>query len=301
MAKRFHMPVKTHEYPVYSKKQERAVLFEYHYSLDEEIRKEAKDNLILHNMGLIYSIIIELTKNDENAEPDTLVSYGVEGLVKAIDKFELARDCKLSTYAYMWIYKYIHNGIQEQTLVHLPSGVYEKIAVFQRVQNELKNILEREPTYKPFSIDGADFSEMEDVLVNGDYGFTPAMYKNIVMAWNLKNPSSLNAAVEDDRGKELEYMDTIEDVEGTKRDEQQRRISLMRTEFEKVRTAQIKDASKVADMLLYMLDNPNYEEKEIMKEFGLKDRYEFKALRNRGFGWLRDNSIDLTLQLLDMN
>lgn len=297
--KGFHLPVDVKEYPVYSREEERKVLFEFRYSKDENIRKDAKEKLVLHNMGLIYSIIKDLTTSENDAEPDTLVSYGVEGLISAIEKFDLERETKLGTYAYMWIKKYVRNGIHEQVMVHLPDGMWDNIRVFQRVQNEIKAALGREPSYKPFSIDGCEFSEMEDALVNGGYNFTPAAYKRTVEAWNLKNPSSLNETIEGDRGHELEYVETIEDVEGTKRVETNRRHELMRTEFEKIRSSKIKDADKVADVLLYILEHPDCDEKDVVKVVGLQSRDEFRTLRKRGFGWLRDNSIDLTLQFLE--
>lgn len=301
MAKSFRMPVNVREYPVYSKAQERKTFFELKYSQDEKIKKEAKDNLVLHNMGLVYSIIKELTNNENNAEPDTLISYGVEGLIKAIDKFELAKNTKFSTYAYMWVKKYVRNGIHEQAFVRLPDGMWEKIAIFQKVQGEIKNVLEREPTYRPFSIDGAEFSEMEDALVNGDYGFTPAMYKKVVMAWNYKNPNSLNALMEGEKGRAVEFLEAFEDVEGTRRTEDIKRHELMRTEFNKIRYSGINDAEKIADIFLYMLEHPTAMEKEVVTDMGLKDRTELRILKRRGSTWLRDNSVDLTLQYTEIN
>lgn len=298
MAKKFKMPVNVKDYPVFTKEEERRVLFEFRYSMDESIRNNAKEQLVLHNMGLVYSIIKSLA-NTSDAEPDTLVSYGVEGLMIAIEKFDLERDTKLSTYAHAWIKKYVRNGIHEQVLIHIPDGMWDNLRVFQKVQMEVKNALGREPSYKPFSIDGCELSEMEDALVNGGYDFTPASYKRTVEAWNLKNPSSLNETMEGDRGHELEYVEMIEDTEGTKRVQTDRRHELMRVEFEKIRSSNIKEAGKVADIMLYMLEHPDFEEKDVVKAVGLKDRDEFRTLRKRGFGWLRDNSVDLTLQYLE--
>lgn len=297
---KFNFPIDTKEYKVLTKEEERAALFEFRFSMDETIRKVAKDTLVCHNMGLVYKIIKDLTKNDRFAEPDTLVSYGVEGLIIAINKFDLSRDTKLSTYAHAWVSKYVRRGIHEQTPVRMPEGMWEKVITFQRVQNEIKAMLGREPSYKPFSIDGFEFSEMEDALVNGDYNFTPDSYKRTVEAWNYKNIESLNATMEGDKGNAVEYIDTIEDVEGTKRAESDRRIELMRTEFEKVRYSGIKDANKVADVLIYMLDHLEAEEAEVIEALGLKGREELRTLRRRGFAWLKDNSVDLTLQYMEI-
>ncbi len=300
MTRRFKMPVNTWEYPVYSKEEERVAFFEYKFAQDADTKREAKDNLVYHNMGLVYQIIKAMANDGNGAEPDTLVSYGVEGLMKAIEKFDLERDLKLSTYAYRWIQKYVRKGIREQTLVRLPDSVWENIAVFQKVQAEIAAILEREPTYQPFSADGFEFSEMEDALVNGDYGFTPTMYKNTVLAWNLKNPLSLNATVDETRGKSVEFLDTFEDEQESKRSKNEQLAILMKSEFEKIRKSKISKADKIADVLIFMLEHPSAKEDDVIKALRLNDRSELRYLKQRGFDWIKENSVNLNVQFAEM-
>lgn len=301
MTKRFRMPIDTREYPVLSKDEERIAFLEYKFAQDEKTKREAKDNLVYRNMGLVYKIIKAMANDRNGAEPDALVSYGVEGLIKAIDNFDLEKDLKLSTYAFMWIKKYVRKGIQDQSLIRLPDNVWEDIAVFQRVQAEIAAILEREPTYQPFSADGFEFSEMEDALVNGDYGFTPSEYKTTVLAWNLKNPMSLNATIDESRGKSVEFLDTFEDKQASERSKNEQLAILMKGEFEKIRTSKLSKADKIADILIYMLEHPSAKEEDVIKALKLNDRSELRYLKQRGFDWIKENSINLNVQFAEMH
>ena len=59
--------------------------------------KEARDALVTENMGLIWSIVRRFA--GRGYELEDLFQIGSIGLMKAIDKFDLSMDVKLSTYA----------------------------------------------------------------------------------------------------------------------------------------------------------------------------------------------------------
>lgn len=64
--------------------------------------KEARNKLILHNLRLVTYVIQKKFKNTL-MEYDDLLSVGTIGLIKAIDTFDINKNKKLSTYAYICI------------------------------------------------------------------------------------------------------------------------------------------------------------------------------------------------------
>ncbi len=59
--------------------------------------KNARDQLILENMGLIWSIVKRFL--NRGYEQEDLFQVGSIGLIKAVDKFDMSFDVKFSTYA----------------------------------------------------------------------------------------------------------------------------------------------------------------------------------------------------------
>lgn len=65
--------------------------------LTKEGNEEAREKLILDNVGLIWSVVRRFT--NRGYESDDLFQVGSIGLMKAVDKFDLSYDVKFSTYA----------------------------------------------------------------------------------------------------------------------------------------------------------------------------------------------------------
>ncbi|WP_410075508.1 sigma-70 family RNA polymerase sigma factor, partial [Anaerostipes sp.] len=65
--------------------------------LTKEGNEEAREKLILDNVGLIWSVVRRFT--NRGYESDDLFQIGSIGLMKAVDKFDLSYDVKFSTYA----------------------------------------------------------------------------------------------------------------------------------------------------------------------------------------------------------
>ena len=59
--------------------------------------KAARDQLVMDNVGLIWSIVRRFT--GRGYEMEDLFQIGSIGLIKAIDKFDTGFDVKFSTYA----------------------------------------------------------------------------------------------------------------------------------------------------------------------------------------------------------
>lgn len=96
--------------------------------------RRALDELVRHNSRLVVSI----AKNygSSGLQFEDLVQEGSIGLVRAIEKFDLSRGLKLSTYATWWIRQAILRAIAKTgSSVYLPSHIAERLMRLRRVRD----------------------------------------------------------------------------------------------------------------------------------------------------------------------
>jgi RNA polymerase primary sigma factor len=96
-----------------------------------------------------------------------LIEEGNLGLIKAVDRFKLSKECRFSTYATWWIRQCIERALANQVrTVRLPVHVSERLGKLARVTRELVGSLNREPTL-PEVAQGlnADQAQVRDLLL----------------------------------------------------------------------------------------------------------------------------------------
>jgi RNA polymerase primary sigma factor len=109
--------------------------------------KAARDKMIESNLRLV----VKIAKRYINRGLPflDLIEEGNLGLIKAVERFKLAKECRFSTYATWWIRQSIERALVNQSrTIRLPVHVSDDINRMLKVTRELVNKLNREPTVK---------------------------------------------------------------------------------------------------------------------------------------------------------
>lgn len=142
--------------------------------------QEAKNALINHNLRLVVSIAKKymgrgLTLSD-------LIQEGNFGLIKAIEKYDVDKGFRFSTYATYWIKQSISRAVMDQTRnIRIPIHVIELISKIKKAERDFQQSYNREPKE-------ADIAAALEIDV-----------KKIKEAYSwMKDTSSLDVVVGDD-------------------------------------------------------------------------------------------------------
>ncbi|MFA7074859.1 MAG: RNA polymerase sigma factor RpoD/SigA [Endomicrobiaceae bacterium] len=112
--------------------------------------KQAIERLVELN----YCLVIPIAKRFSKKGVDfmDLVADGNIGLIRAVEKFDVTKNIKFSTYATYWIEQYIRKSIEDNSkTIRIPSYMYDIINKWKKARNFLMSKLYKEPSVSEIS------------------------------------------------------------------------------------------------------------------------------------------------------
>ena len=126
--------------------------------------KKARDIMVEKNLKLVIKIAVKY--QGRGLELSDLVQEGSIGLMKSIDRFDLKKGCRFSTYATWWIRQAIVIAVHEQgRAVRLPVNLNGKIIKTKNTITKLEKELSREPTTEEIANNlNVSIKKVEEIL-----------------------------------------------------------------------------------------------------------------------------------------
>ncbi|MGC5324481.1 RNA polymerase sporulation sigma factor SigF [Brevibacillus sp. SYSU BS000544] len=153
---------------------------------------DARELLVNSNIRLVWSVVQRFI--NRGYEADDLFQIGCIGLLKAVDKFDLAYDVKFSTYAVPMIIGEIQRFLRDDGTVKVSRSLKETANKVRRVKDELYKVFGRSPT----------IAEVAEAL-----SITP---EEVVFAQEASRaPSSIHETVFENDGDPITLIDQIAD------------------------------------------------------------------------------------------
>lgn len=226
---------------------------------------KAREHLIKANTRLVISIA---KKYIGHGVPFLdLIQEGNLGLMKAVEKFEVHRGFRFSTYATWWIRQSITRAIADQSrTVRLPVHMYDRLRQMQRVSHEVEQKLGRPPSL-------TELAEAMGITFNKLQWFFKA----------TRLPISLDETIGEDSDTELSTF--IED-QGTPSPLQATNQLMLRERIEAVLATLPPREARVLRMRYGLDDNQPHTLEEVGQKFGLT-RERIRQIENKALHRLR--------------
>jgi RNA polymerase sigma factor (sigma-70 family) len=156
--------------------------------LVQEGDEKARKKMIEANLRLV----VHLVKHYQNRGLPTedLIEEGNLGLIRAVERFDPAFNCRFSTYAVWWIRQYMSRALISQSkIIRLPVHVVDEYNTYIKGRQQYIREHGREPS----------FEEVADYIEHKFTSFTPALARlnNLV---TLTSSNNMNGDRESDNG-----------------------------------------------------------------------------------------------------
>ena len=112
--------------------------------LTKEGDEDAREKIVVNNMGLIWSVVKRFT--NRGYDPEDLFQIGSIGLLKAVDKFDLSYDVKFSTYAVPMITGEIKRFLRDDGMIKVSRSLKENAYKIRQAMEAFSVEHQREAT-----------------------------------------------------------------------------------------------------------------------------------------------------------
>ena len=128
-----------------------------------------REKIIRANLLLVASVVMQYRAYTASMTLQDLMQEGNIGLMKAIEKFDLRKGCKFSTYAYWWIMQAVQRALAQQSrTIRLPCYIGTLRQSIVDAQTRLTKELNREPTFTEVAQAlGMDENRVVEILQSG--------------------------------------------------------------------------------------------------------------------------------------
>jgi RNA polymerase sigma factor for flagellar operon FliA len=159
--------------------------------------KRARERLVVAYSPLVKYVAGRTAAGlPPHVEEADLISYGLDGLVSAIERFDLGREIKFETYAITRIKGAIIDELRSMDWV--PRSVRARTREIERAHAKLEHKLQRTPTDEELAAElGISGDELQDALIAISHSSIVALDE----LWSVSDSS----------GDQVSLMDTIED------------------------------------------------------------------------------------------
>ena len=173
--------------------------------------QKAREKLIMANLQLVVSI----AKSFKTLPLEDAIQEGIIGLITAIDKFDISKKYRLSTYATTWIKVKIKRAIINNQLIKISPSTYYDIKAIQRIQNEYQLYNGTTPTITELlNISNVPLKTIKSAIINNNY-------------------ISLNSKMSDDGDRELQDFIPDPDIDIIKEYESKELVEFVINELNK--------------------------------------------------------------------
>lgn len=227
--------------------------------------KEAKEIIIMSNLRLVAKIALHYCKS--GIYYLDLIQEGTIGLIAAIDKFDVSKGYKFSTYATWWIKKEIIDALKKKVnMIKIPNYIYlmnKKIQIFEEnYMNKNGNKPSIDDIEKGLGISNSDIVKVKK-----------AVEMNML---NLK----FTEMKDDEDGIGIKDYSTINEIDRDLNDLQQKnKVSAL------LNRLNIRE-KKIIEMYYGLSEEGRYTFKEIGKELNISAE-RVRVLKERALGKLR--------------
>jgi RNA polymerase primary sigma factor len=154
--------------------------------------KAARDRMIESNLRLV----VKIAKRYINRGLPflDLIEEGNLGLIKAVERFKIAKECRFSTYATWWIRQSIERALVNQSrTIRLPVHISDDINKMLRVSRELTQKMNYEPSVKDVAL-----------AMNSNQAYVRRLMLLLKRTYSIERPMGENS--------DYFLLDTIEDT-----------------------------------------------------------------------------------------